>query len=85
MLQEALVTDLERAQCRLGVLEAESESLAHRESDLQHQRELLSNSLGQEEQGTYATHTTCFVAQIFVCIDVAVSTHTLLSTCHVGG
>ena len=54
--QEALIAELERAQSRLGVLEAASGQLAEREQQLQHQRQLLTDSLGHEEQGTSRAH-----------------------------
>ena len=71
--QEALIAELERAQSRLGVLEAASGQLAEREQQLQHQRQLLTDSLGHEEQGTSRAHavvcpfTQDVVPMLYVC------------------
>ena len=80
--QEALITELERAQSRLGVLEAASGQLAEREQQLQHQRQLLTDSLGHEEQGTSRAHAVvCPFTQssqdvVYVCRELAWVVHT---------
>lgn len=53
--KEALIVELERTRSRLQDLEESQVEMEQRENNLARQQEVLSQSMGQEEQGTRPT------------------------------